>query len=294
MTEADREEEGKERKVRRLRTVGDLRNERLEAALSELDQLVQYQEISGASDDEGEVALRMARASLDTAWDAFRDDRHQVAWAHCHQAYRFVLQSLPPDQREARRKALRREADEKLSNWRRGAVLDILDVEGGIDPESLALAQFILDHHFARVYFDLNAAAIRFESLRWVLIPAVVVLLGISFLLDPAGSQSFLYEPATLGVVMLAGGIGALLSGTLSHIGVGGGIPDFLSAAAGWTVRPFIGAISAVLVCTVLQGGLLPLQGETDVSLYAWAVAAGFADQLVNIMLRRIEASART
>ncbi|MEX2467784.1 MAG: hypothetical protein WD995_12810 [Gemmatimonadota bacterium] len=266
---------------------------RLEVALSELERTIEYQE-SVEGSDRASAALLMAKRSLSDARDAFGDGKEQVAWAHCHQAFRFVLQALSPVTREARRQALRREAGEKLTNWRRDAVLDILDAEGEVEPENLALAQFLLDQHFANVYFKLNAAAVQFGGLRWVLIPTVLGLFGISFLLDASASDSFLHDPGTLAVVILAGGIGALLSSVLSQVGVGGRIPDFLSSTAGWVVRPFIGGLSAVIICIVIQSGLLPLVGDSELSLYAWAVAAGGSDQLVNVVMRRVEEAARS
>lgn len=190
------------------------------------------------------------------------------------------------------RKALRREAAEKLSNWRRKAVLDILDCKDDVQPESVALAQFLLDQHFTNVYLKLNTAAIRFTSLLWILIPTVVGLFGLSFILDSSRSASFLYDPEKLALVILAGAIGALVSSTLSQLGVGGRIPDFLHSIAGWSVRPFIGALSAVIVCIVVESDLLPLEAATDLSLYAWAVTAGFSDQLVSFVMRRVEESA--
>lgn len=254
--------------------------------------MVEYQESSAPPEGPG-AALRMARTSLATARDAAEHGKDQVAWAHCHQASRFVLQTLSSASREAHRKALRWEAEEKLTNWRRGAILDLLDAEGGADPEDLALAQFLLDQHFGNVYFKLNAAAVHFSALRWIVIPAVLVLVGVSFLLDPAASQSILHHPETLAVVLLAGGTGALLSNILSQVGVGGRIPEFLGSASGWTVRPFIGALSAVIVVTILQSGLLPLEASTELSFYAWAVVAGSSDQLVNVVMRRVEESAK-
>lgn len=273
-------------------SVDDLRRARLEAALAEVDRMVEYQESSAPPEGPG-AALRMARNSLATARDAAEHGKDQVAWAHCHQASRFVLQTLPPASREAHRKALRWEAEEKLSNWRRGAILDLLDTEGEVDPENLALAQFLLDQHFANVYFKLNAAAVQFSALRWIVIPAVLVLVAVSFFLDPAASPSILHHPETLAVIVLAGGTGALLSNILSQVGVGGRIPEFLGSASGWTVRPFIGALSAVIVVTVLQSGLLPLEADTELSLYAWAVVAGSSDQLVNVVMRRVEEAAK-
>jgi hypothetical protein len=278
---------------RRARDVEDLRMRRLEVALEELDQAIARRRTAKDAGDVGPT-LALAEGAAARARDSLADGRDQVAWSLCQQAHRFVLQALPEAEREVRRKALGREAQEKLSNWRRAAVLDVLDGDGASAPESLAFAQFLLDQHFANVYFKLNVAALRFMALSWLLAPAVVALLVVSFWLDPAGSNSVLRYPGRLAVVMLVGAAATLLSNTLSQAGLGGRIPDFLgSSIAGWSVRPFIGALSAVLVCVVVQSGLLPLRADDDLALYGWAAAAGFSDQLVNLVMQRVETAAK-
>jgi hypothetical protein len=277
----------------RARDVDAIRMRRLEAALEELDQAILRRKAATGDGDHG-ATLELAERAAEKARGSLAGGKDQVAWSQCQQAHRLVLQTLPEKEREAHRKALRREAQEKLSNWRRAAVLEVLDGDAASTPESLAFAQFLLDQHFANVYFKLNVAAVRFTALSWLLAPAVLALLLLSFWLGPSDTGSVLHQPDRLAVVMLVGAVAALLSNALSQVGLGGRIPDFLgSSVAGWFVRPFIGALSAVLVCVVVQSGLLPLRASPDLGLYGWAAAAGFSDQLVNLVMQRVEAAAK-
>jgi hypothetical protein len=263
----------------------------LEAYLDMLSAELEQRE-SSAPSETVRATLKLAKQSLDKAGRALLNKRDQVAWSRVHQATRFVIQALGDEEREAHRLALRREAEEKLSNWRRGAVADLLEGRAGRNPENLAFAQFLLHEHFGNVYFKLEVAAIRFKKLLWILPWPVVLLLALSFVFEKSSGGSFLNDQQRTSLVFLAGAAGALLSTTLSRLGLAGKIPAFLGDAQELLVRPFIGALSALAVCLIVESGLVPLGDSNPQALYGWAVAAGFSDQLVSFVMRRVESSA--
>lgn len=274
-------------------TLERLRRNRLDARLSEL--LKQHEYMTACNRPGASQALTHAKSSLDETKNALDGDQLQKAWRHVHQAYRFLLMGMEEDELEARRAALRREAEEKLHNWRKEAVLDIVGRDRGGEPisaEKLAHAQSLLDEHFGNVYFKLEAAAIAMRWLPWVLISLLLVILGlagIASLFPSHAPDFFLADIGIVAVVAVAGSVGATLSNTLSMIGRTSRIPAYLGEVRDWAVRLPLGALSALALVTVIQGDILPFTSMTTPDIYGWAVAAGFSDQLLNRVILKME-----
>lgn len=277
----------------------ELRWERLTAQIEELRELTNFMDPGNA----GGVArvIDRARESIDKARKARDQGNCQVAWRHCHQAYRFLLEEMSDEQRESRRRALRREAEEKLANWRRDAVLDIIgrDVNSEkIKAAQLTTAQFIMDEHSSNMYFKLEAAAIGLRFVPWIMstLTAILIALAVYFHFYPQEptleSTFILFDLSSVLIVVAAGAVGATLSNTLTMLGHAGRIPELLGRLRIWAVRLPLGALSAFAVVAVVQSKLLPLEGVKAPAIYAWAVAAGFSDQLLNQVMRRVEKAA--
>jgi len=266
-----------------------LRTSRLATQTSELRKLLEFLQALPHADPVGIEFAKKSLQALEGSTDL------QEGWAHCSQAYRFLLWSMDQNQLEARRAVLRREAYAKLGNWRKEAVLDLIgrdeQHQKPIAADALSLAQYLLDQHFANVYFKLDVAATRIRSLSWVLPLTALVLLGVSWLLDPSASDSFLFSFQTTGLILLTGAIGATVSNALSVLGFGGKIPALLGEYANWFVRLPLGALSAAAFIALLQSGLLPLTPPTNLGLYAWALVGGFSDQLLNRAIASVEKS---
>lgn len=283
-------------------TVEELRLERLTASIGELDEMVAFMSDGGSGATTG--GIERASASISNAKEARDAGNLQVAWRYCHQARRFLLAEMSSEQRESHRKALRREAEEKLTNWRRDAVLDIIgrDVDTKeIQPAELTTARFIMDEHLDNKYFKLEAAAIGLRLVSPIMLSLIAVVVVISVTLvtlvgsnviqAPEGSF-LLFELETTVIVLVSGAVGAMLSNTLSVLGHSGRIPAFIGQLGNWGVRLPLGALSAFVVVAVLQSELLPLEGVTAPAIYGWSVAAGFSDQLLNRVMRRVETAA--
>ena len=122
-----------------------LRTSRLASRITELEGMLEARplgrsETLQATDDAARAALAKAREVVDG------DLTVEKGWADCNQAYLFILQGADEVERAALAKALRWETQEKISNWRKDAVREILP-ESGRSPEvqELVVAQFIVD-----------------------------------------------------------------------------------------------------------------------------------------------------
>jgi hypothetical protein len=275
------------------RHVNELRRGRLEARLQELQQSLDFQ-----TEVQGKPATPwpgFARKSLMAAKDALDRKVLQEAWTHCHQAFRFLLHGAKPEELQQWVKALRREAGEKLKNWRKRAVEEILDGERANPPglPEIVLAQYLLDQHFENVYFKLEMLAIRARRLPYVLGSLAVAVLLVSAVLNGSGESSIvLYSFTHTGVVMLLGAIGASLSNALSALNAKSRIPQIIQGWQERAIRLLIGALSAVIVVLIVQSGILPIIKAPDLSMiYAYAIVAGFTDQLLSRAIRAVEKS---
>lgn len=297
----------KRAKKARSGSLEGLRRERLRARIDELDQLLRFQRSMPMKDNKAAASAAgpewysHAEAARAAAQQSLDDGDLQVGWSNAHQAARFLYYGMDERERRAHERSLRREAEEKLKNWRKSAVLDILgeDEPQPTEPSVLSLARFLLDEHFDNQYFKLEAVAIRLRYLPILLgvLVATVLLLSAAFDWWPGLNlhtqhDFFLVDFSETLVVLFTGTLGATLSNVLSTLGLGGRIPVFLDGTRGWLLRPLIGALSAVLVATVIQSELLPLKADTQVALYGWALAAGFSDRLLNQVMRRVEQAA--
>jgi hypothetical protein len=267
-----------------------LRQDRVASRIAELTKLIEFHK-SSVPPAPNQTGIDHADKSVKAAGQA---QSTQEKWAHCTQAFRFLIWSMDNEEREVHCKALRREADAKLDGWRKDAVLDLVGREKpatAVDAAALSLALYLLDEHFDNVYFRLDAVAIRIRSLRWVMLTLVAIVLAASWYLPRGASNSFLFDPQRASLVLLAGAIGAALSNALSVLGVGSKIPGLLGEHANWFVRLPLGALGAVAIVAIIQSGLLPVTQPTDLAMYAWAVTGGFSDQLLNKVIAQVESA---
>jgi hypothetical protein len=204
-------------------------------------------------------------------------------------------------ERRTRATVLRHEAGSKLKNWRKEAVLDVVgrDATGEKVPgtRDLIQVQFLVDQHFENVYFKLDVLAARVAVMPWLLGALIVLVVAVAFTKDfilgggATPDASILNDYVMTIAVAVLGAAGATLSRALSALGMEDRIPQVLSGATEWTVRPMIGALSAIAVVLVLESGLLPINEPAEPMIYAYAIAAGLTDRLLNRVLKAVEAS---
>jgi hypothetical protein len=246
-----------------------------------------------ADDQRAQHAYEAAKEAIGNAKAAISKEKAdvQIAWAHANQAYRFLLEVTEGPELEAHAAMIRREAEEKLKNWRGEAVRDLLPHKknpGQRAPAGteVALARFLLDQHFDNLYFKLSVLANHAGRLPWILGVLLAIVLSLSSRISDNGS--FLQTA----LIMVLGAVGAILSSTLSALGGDSRIPEMLSKPTQIFVRVFFGALSAVAVVAIVSGKVLPIEAPTGNGVYVWAVASGFTDQLLTRMMLMVEKAA--
>lgn len=274
---------------------GALRRRRLQVELRAFeDELERRTKVVGGSPGS---LKEYVNKSLEAAKKSAETGNDHSAWIHLHRARRFLLESFNKNERLMRAMALQREAEEKLTNWRGKAVRDVLL----LDPNkprapstgALILAQFLLDEHFANVYFKLELLGARVRLLAWLLVGTTLLLVVGAFsarVFEILESDYLFSSPAQLLFVLLLGALGAVLSMTLSLTQLAGRVPEVLQGWTEATVRPLVGALSAVVLVAILQAQLIiPIAELTVIQLSVFAILAGFSDQVVVRVMGRAE-----
>jgi hypothetical protein len=189
---------------------------------------------------------------------------------------------------------IHREANEKLSSWRKAALQDLLNRDEKLDPEvsveRVASAAQILHEHQDNLYFKLTVVERQLVILiliaalivtAWIVVAPIAAPLAASEI--PLSSRNFMIA------VVLFGIMGAALSGLLSTAQGTGNlrIPEQLLDARVTLARLAMGAMAAVAVTTFLISGLLSIGQLSSGLMLAAAFASGFSERLIR---RTVEA----
>ena len=278
-----------------------LRVRRLARAIADTKSELEHRiAVAGAH---GKVSFDQATDLLSKADDAVAGGHYQEAWTRLHRARRHIHESYDPKKADdaaelaARARVLRSEAAEKLRNWRKEAVEQILPDDRGNPPltsGALVLAQFLLDEHFENVYFKLELLRTRFLTVGYILASLVVLLFLSAAVLPRADTElgSIFFSLRDLSLVMLIGATGAGLSILLSLTKVGGRIPEVLQGFLETLFRFLVGALGAVAIVALIQAELLPIDVRTEGAIWVYALLAGFSDQFVVRALAAAEKAA--
>jgi len=156
----------------------------------------------------------------------------------------------------------------------------------------LAQAQYLLDQHFSNVYFKIDVVAVCVAGMVWTFCAIVPAVLALAWWLPQTAPDLVIRSGSQTAAVLLLGAVGAALSYALSTLGFAGRIPGQLNSVQQFVVRPLLGAVSAFAVVAVLQSGLLPITTPEGAHVYAYAVAAGFSDQILTRVMNVVEKSA--
>jgi hypothetical protein len=240
-------------------------------------------------DDTNEAVDRL----LDDAERALEKNCVAEGWSLFDAARRESFLSLSEDELDRIATILRSQCEVKLSSWRKDAALTLLRndtaAQASLDPWDVYEAQRLLDEHFQKEYRRLALFGTQLPILGGLLIVSIVgLLLSVVFGLIEPVSQPILRDwEELLGVVQL-GVVGGCLSAIIStaRAGTRRGITDILGVWRSTLFRPLIGAGSAVAVILFLEAGLVEV---SDDAVPAFAVAAGFSEQLVAQAMSRIQ-----
>lgn len=304
----------------RIDAIDDILQRRLSEQIGILkhtldDWRLQSNRDSGRDADKHDQSLiESIQSMIDEAEQDSQKGHIHRAWTHCHAASRrmYRLMETSPKQLQNRADMLRFETLEKLTNWRREAVLSCLDDfsfaldgtpnQGRFDSTPLIMAQELLDGYFSNVYYKMEIAAYSLKKWKKWLMWGVIVFLSLAMIyqIDMLSSwlwadESFSYfelGAGNIAMFALLGALGASLSRTLTTMKRTGRIPRLLHQSTDIQLRLLVGAASALAITLwVHQGYFLP---EVSGSLPVVALLAGFSDQLVSRAIDRTVASANS
>jgi len=229
---------------------------------------------------------------LQLARDKAAHREPDAAWKHLHEARRQEVFGYAASELAATVTALRYEASEKLSGWRRDAIIKTLDQLNAPPPADddgrrclLAFAMHLRDERNDDGYFKLSLIKGQILLLVWVLAALLLAFVALAFAtpLFPdrlAGIRLGNIASWSLAAGMILGAAGACFSGLISLTGVSAAVsvPERIASTSVTMARPLIGAASALAAVLLLSAGLLAALSEQ--ALYAAAFAAGFSERL--------------
>ena len=232
---------------------------------------------------------------LDEAQVALDNGKTEIAWQLLRSAQRTQLKLDPKGALLFKKNALYHEADQKLKNWRKDAILDFVengqkkDEETGeksINREALTEAYGVLHEHFSNIYTKNRSILKQLFTLSFTAFGALLAFLFIiwknNMILD-LPITSVLTMPTTFSV-LLFGTMGACLSAIFSLAGGVKGIKIPKLQVNLWITltRPVIGAISALVIFIfIISGILFPNQNLNTAGILSISFVAGFSERLI-------------
>jgi hypothetical protein len=240
---------------------------------------------------------RAAWNMLNKAQDALNKDDFQLGWRYLSTAKNISLLGLERFEREAAANDILEEAKEKLSSWRRKAIVNRLcrnhELKTCISNKDLFHASRILQEHFDNNYFKIGA----FKRHLTILFLITIITLGVIIILVPYWNVSNIpiISNSTISdiqinrgfflAVLAFGVLGAAISGILSaRGGIEAKIPDQKIVYRIMLVKIAVGAASALVISIFITSHILhiPFQDHAPGTILAVAFAAGFTERLVN------------
>jgi hypothetical protein len=234
-----------------------------------------------------------ALSMLDRAKAAHSTNRTDDARTALDESRRLATYGLEAPALNALARNVRREADAKLTSWRRIAVQELLPDtlladEKAPSADAVATAMDLLQKQLRRR--DLNESAGRLQ-LRIFCCYLIVSLIAVAVFVAKGwlGRGDPLSTWHSFAGVTLAGLFGGALSGvvTTARMSWQSRVSRIIGDSWAAMFRPIIGAASALVVVMVLQAGLLgDAPGETKI--LPVAIFAGFSDTFLVWVLDRV------
>ncbi|HKW49584.1 MAG TPA: hypothetical protein VJN70_19160 [Gemmatimonadaceae bacterium] len=252
----------------------DARLQRLDTSIADFDRDF----TSRATRADADAVGRNVRGFLMDAHSAWKADQLDKGWALLHNAQRTAISSYIDEDVSALVPALRGECDEKLRGWRRSSASELLG-KPGTQPsrQNVQQAMKLLHEDSDNTYHKLELVR---EQLR-LLVPILVVALLVFAAAVTFGQYRIGELQATdMLLIMLLGALGGALSAVRSTAGSRDRkIPERLFASPITFLRPLIGAVAAIGVALLLQGGVGKLGDGSKIALLSAAFVAGFTER---------------
>lgn len=251
----------------------------------ELERRIEQCHKRGQSDSSWADAGRTLLCAAEMALDENNVDQ---GWKCFHAAQRMEIFGLEEDELESKAEALRREAADKLSSWRKETVDALLKDEGGrkskTTKERVYRAALIRDEHFNNRYHKIGLLQSQMKVLSIILFVALglALLLALYDLLplgtDPVTSDWEMVVPVMV-FGLLGGAVSALLS--LARTSTRSRIPEQIAHNLITLMRVSLGAAVALAAYVFLQAGILSFTLTSGALILAISFAAGFSERLV-------------
>jgi hypothetical protein len=214
------------------------------------------------------------------------------AWNYFNIANRIVLRQYPDgsDVLNIHAVALRKEADKKLSGWRKEAILSLLNSTKTITAESVMFAYVIRDDDSNNTYYR-HALLKR----QMAILAFVLALLTLPIFLYPNLVFPELADPPKIAQLLfpmaLFGAIGSTLSGIINMSRNKSRIPEQIGLFVLSLVRILLGSISAIIVYVLIHAGIIEFKLSSLFGILAISFIAGFSE---NLLMRSIESLTNT
>jgi len=205
------------------------------------------------------------------------------SWQYIQAATRMLLAGYKPEQLKQEAISLKKEA-EKLNDWRKKAVNELLSVAKDVDLLAVRKAMEIRDEHNCNQHYK---NAVRGESLRKVFGIIIVILASILTLscYHMLTVSAVEVQAGGLLSVMLMGALGASFSVAMSltHKDTSASIPEQrLGSFITW-MRPIVGAAAALAAYIFMAAEIMGfvVKGDFSSTALAFAFIAGFSERFI-------------
>lgn len=243
------------------------------------------------------TASEEALAAARTALQEGDIDRGWRCWAT---AKRLDLLTLDKQGLNAASIALRKEAD-KLYNWRKSAVIDLLSLKEGEDQkrERVFQAALLRDEHYNNeAYKDevRRNSALRLAIILIIAIISIICLSHVGYLAEVISKRDGT-DSTSLFKILLCVAVVGVLGATISAITTmpkllgPARIPEMISTIQVTVLRLLMGSGSAIVIYFVSQSQLykyiskIPLDGYAILTL---SFVAGFSERLVRRIVEKM------
>lgn len=231
--------------------------------------------------------------ALSAAEMALNEGNIDAGWKLLHAARRMEIFRLKQDEVEAKAEALRHEAAEKLSGWRKNTIEGLLPTkkdgqQTSISNASLFEATTIRDERSDNLYYKIALLQNQMGILSVVLLIALSLLLLLARLGRlPLGQGTVDSSWEMLSAVMLFGILGGTVSGALSlaRTSTRSKITEQIADRLITLMRIFVGAAAALVVYMLLQSAIFPKVFAFEVissgTVFFLSFVAGFSERLI-------------
>lgn len=237
---------------------------------------------------------------LELGWEAFNAAQRLETQIYYEVGqYRSLIQNYWKGRFEGRALCIFTEGNEKLRDWRKTSINDLLgeEVNGKFQAKKqpglseVLQAQQVLSEHHSNMYRRLSILRSQIKFLEIIAILAILAwILLLVFKPSLEGDCGSVFSPYLTLSALIFGVLGACISGIfrLEKGSAQQKIPVQLEYLVYTVARPLVGAVSALAVVIFVLAGILHIDSETPGLYLAVAFIAGFTERLLEFGAKKI------